>query len=81
MSDFKINSIENKNGNYGPVIAGVSSVNSNGCMTIPSGTTARRVEYIPQSENIVRDGGRCKDNKELAERCERLSKAYDYFLD
>ena len=56
MSDFKINSIENKNGNYGPVIAGVSSVNSNGCMTIPSGTTARRVEYIPQSENIVRDG-------------------------
>ena len=56
MSDFKINSIENKNGNYGPVIAGVSSVNSNGCMKIPSGTTARRVEYIPQSENIVRDG-------------------------
>tara|TARA_Y100000816_G_scaffold270844_1_gene234922 strand:+ start:417 stop:1490 length:1074 start_codon:yes stop_codon:yes gene_type:complete len=56
MSDFKVNSIENKNGNYGPVIAGVSSVNSDGCMKIPSGTTARRVEYIPQSENIVRDG-------------------------
>ena len=56
MSDFKVNSIENKNGNYGPVIAGVSSVNSTGCMKIPSGTTARRVEYIPQSENIVRDG-------------------------
>ena len=56
MSDFKINSIENKNGNYGPVIAGVSTVNSTGCMKIPSGTTARRVEYIPQSENIVRDG-------------------------
>ena len=56
MSDFKVNSIENKNGNYGPVIAGVSTVNSTGCMKIPSGTTARRVEYIPQSENIVRDG-------------------------
>ena len=56
MSDFKVNSIENKNGNYGPVIAGVSSVNSTGCMKIPSGNTARRVEYIPQSENIVRDG-------------------------
>ena len=56
MSDFKINSIENKNGNYGPVIAGVSTVNSTGCMKIPSGTTARRVEYIPQSENIVTDG-------------------------
>ena len=56
MSDFKVNSIENKNGNYGPVIAGISTVNSTGCMKIPSGTTARRVEYIPQSENIVRDG-------------------------
>ena len=56
MSDFKVNSIENKNGNYGPVIAGVSSVNSTGCMKIPSGNTARRVEYIPQSENIVTDG-------------------------
>ena len=55
MSDFKINSIENKNGNYGPSISGVSTVNSTGCMKIPSGTTARRVEYIPQSENIVRD--------------------------
>ena len=56
MSDFKINSIANKNGNYGPSISGVSTVNSTGCMKIPSGTTARRVEYIPQSENIVRDG-------------------------
>ena len=56
MSDFKVNSIENKNGNYGPVIAGISTIDSTGCMKIPSGTTARRVEYIPQSENIVRDG-------------------------
>ena len=56
MSDFKINSIATKQGQHGPVIAGVSTINSTGCMKIPSGTTARRVEYIPQSENIVTDG-------------------------
>ena len=39
MSDFKINSIATKQGQHGRVIAGVSTVNSTGCMKIPSGST------------------------------------------
>ena len=42
MSDFKINSIATKQGQHGPVIAGVSTVNSTGCMKIPSGPTEHR---------------------------------------
>ena len=42
MSDFKINSIATKQGQHGPVIAGVSTVNSTGCMKIPSGPTEMR---------------------------------------
>ena len=42
MSDFKINSIATKQGQHGPVIAGVSTVNSIGCMKIPSGPTEFR---------------------------------------
>ena len=42
MSDFKINSIETKQGQHGPVIAGVSTINSTGCMKIPSGPTEFR---------------------------------------
>ena len=42
MSDFKINSIATKQGQHGPVIAGVSIVNSTGCMKIPSGPTEFR---------------------------------------
>jgi len=42
MSDFKINSIATKQGQHGPVIAGVSTVNSTGCMKIPSGPTGHR---------------------------------------
>ena len=42
MSDFKINSIATKQGQHGPVIAGVSTVNSTGCMKIPSCPTANR---------------------------------------
>ena len=57
MSQFKINSITNKNGNHGPVISGVSTNNSTGCMIIPAGNTARRVEYNTVNDNdIVRDG-------------------------
>ena len=43
MSDFKINSIATKQGHHGPVIAGVSTVNSTGCMKIPSGNNSNRV--------------------------------------
>ena len=42
MSDFKINSIATKQGQHGPVIAGVSTINSTGCMRIPSGPTEFR---------------------------------------
>ena len=42
MSEFKINSIATKQGQHGPVIAGVSTVNSTGCMKIPSGPTEFR---------------------------------------
>ena len=43
MSDFKINSIGTKQGQHGPVIAGVSTINSSGCMKIPSGNDSNRV--------------------------------------
>ena len=57
MSQFKINSITNNNGNHGPVISGVSTNNSTGCMIIPAGNTGRRVEYNTVNDNdIVRDG-------------------------
>ena len=43
MSKFKINSITNKSGKHGPVIAGVSTNNSSGCMIIPTGNNSNRV--------------------------------------
>ena len=52
MSDFKINSIATKQGQHGPVIAGVSTINSTGCMKIPSGKTVNRLI----SEEVVTDG-------------------------
>ena len=42
MSKFKINSITDKSGYCGPVIAGVSTNNSTGCMIIPAGSTEFR---------------------------------------
>ena len=42
MSKFKINSITDKSGTSGPVIAGVSTNNSTGCMIIPVGPTENR---------------------------------------
>ena len=39
MSDFNINHITNKNGEQGPTIAGITTVNSTGAMRIPSGGT------------------------------------------
>ena len=57
MADFNVNHITNKHGNYGPVVAGVSTVNSTGAMKIPSGNTGMRVEYNKVNDNdIVRDG-------------------------
>ena len=42
MSQFKINSITDKTGISGPVITGVSTNNSTGCMIIPAGPTEHR---------------------------------------
>ena len=42
MSQFKINSITDRSGTSGPVIAGVSTNNSTGCMIIPAGPTEHR---------------------------------------
>ena len=42
MSQFKINSITDKSGRSGPVIAGVSTNNSTGCMIIPVGPSEHR---------------------------------------
>ena len=42
MSQFNINSITNKEGDFGPVISGVSTNNSTGCMIIPAGPTEHR---------------------------------------
>ena len=57
MSKFNVNNITNKHGNYGTVVAGVSTMNSTGSMAIPSGNTGMRVEYNTINDNdIVRDG-------------------------
>ncbi len=57
MSNFKVNHITNKGGDYGPTIAGVSTVSSTGAMRIPSGNTGMRVEYSSLKETqIVKDG-------------------------
>ena len=42
MSQFKINSITDQSGTSGPVIAGVSTNNSTGCMIIPVGPSEHR---------------------------------------
>ena len=56
-SAFKINSITSKRGNYGPVLSGVSTNASSGCMIIPKGNTGRRVEYnIINDNDIVKEG-------------------------
>ena len=39
MADFNVNHITNKNGEQGPIIAGVTTVSSTGAMRIPSGGT------------------------------------------
>ena len=42
MSELRINNITNKTGDNGPIVAGISSVSSNGFMVMPSGDTAIR---------------------------------------
>tara|TARA_B100000963_G_scaffold12796_1_gene9869 strand:- start:86 stop:1144 length:1059 start_codon:yes stop_codon:yes gene_type:complete len=42
MSDFKVNSITDRSGTSGPIIAGVSTNASSGCMILPKGPTEHR---------------------------------------
>ena len=42
MSDIKVNNITSRNGNHGPVVAGVSTVASTGFMIMSSGNTEIR---------------------------------------
>ena len=53
MSQFNINSITNKEGDFGPVISGVSTNNSTGCMIIPAGSTEKRG---PRSRGVFGGG-------------------------
>ena len=55
MSDFKINNIIDHGGVHGPSIAGIATVNSTGCMSIPSGNTSKRITLSREAENIVTD--------------------------
>ena len=55
MSDFKVNNIIDRAGSHGPTIAGVATVNSTGCMSIPSGNTSKRITLSREAENIVTD--------------------------
>ena len=59
MSDFKINSIATKQGQHGPVIAGVSTVNSTGCMTLPRGSTVDRL----RGRGLMMGGGGSPGNQ------------------
>ena len=61
MSDFKINSIATKQGQHGPIIAGVSTINSTGCMKIPSGPT----EFRGGRGRGVVGGGKAPSNPAL----------------
>ena len=54
MSSIKINNITNESGTSGPVISGISTVNSSGFMRVPSGDTRTRI--VLPNENIVTDG-------------------------
>ena len=42
MSDLKVNNITSRDGNHGPIIAGVSTVSSNAFMIMPVGNTEIR---------------------------------------
>ena len=55
MSNFKVNNIIDRGGVHGPSIAGIATVNSTGCMSIPSGNTSKRLTLPLSAENIVTD--------------------------
>ena len=42
MSELKVNTITSKDGKKGPVFAGITTVNSTGCMVMPGGPTEYR---------------------------------------
>ena len=42
MSEFKVNNITGRDGNSGPVVAGISTVSTSAFMVMPSGNTEIR---------------------------------------
>ena len=54
MSKFNVNAITSKSDEYGPILAGITTINSTGSMRIPSGPT----EHRGGRGRAVRAGGR-----------------------
>ena len=77
MSQFKINSITNKSGTSGPVIAGVSTNNSTGCMIIPAGSTEKRG---PRSRGVFGGGTVDPSNQDVIDfiNIQSLGNAIDF---
>ena len=77
MSQFKINSITNKHGDFGPVISGVSTNNSTGCMIIPAGSTERRG---PRSRGVFGGGTVDPSNQDVIDfiNIQSLGNAIDF---
>ena len=55
MSELRINNITNKSGTGGPVIAGISTVNSTGAMTVPIGNSLTKMGVGIATEAVIRD--------------------------
>ena len=77
MSQFQINSITNKEGDFGPVIAGVSTNNSTGCMIIPAGSTEKRG---PRSRGVFGGGTVDPSNQDVIDfiNIQSLGNAIDF---
>ena len=77
MSQFQINSITNKEGDFGPVIAGVSTNNSTGCMIIPAGPREKRG---PRSRGVFGGGTVDPSNQDVIDfiNIQSLGNAIDF---
>ena len=77
MSQFNVNSITNKHGDFGPVISGVSTNNSTGCMIIPAGSTEKRG---PRSRGVFGGGTVDPSNQNMIDfiNIQSLGNAIDF---
>ena len=77
MSQFKINSITNRDGDFGPVISGVSTNNSTGCMIIPAGPREKRG---PRSRGVFGGGTVDPSNQDVIDfiNIQSLGNAIDF---